>query len=190
MSLATFFNPIIVNDDGATVVIHNKQEAEFMAEQWLKIANDCAKLVNTTKNPDVFFPRYSLLIEEMNKLVKVQSLIHFNDKLPSQNLQEIESKKVNTINDFLNRYCEDVIEKISKVKNLQTKRNRADKFFQSLKQYDNQMLDENIQTYHFLYEKLVQSIIAEQITIKHCPYCNKVIDINSKFCNYCGAKMY
>lgn len=188
MGLSTFFNPIVINNNGSTVVIHNRKEADFMVEQWLRIANDCVNLVNSTKKPDVFFMRYNLLIEELTKMAKVEKIASFYNRYPSQDLQRLNAQKKDTINDFLNRYCADTVEKMSKLKTFQSKRNKADKFFQSLKQYDDMMLDENIQTYHFLYERLIQSILAEQITIKHCPYCNKLISTDSKFCNYCGSK--
>ena len=32
-----------------------KAEAQVMAPQWLKIAQDCVNLINSTTNPEVFF---------------------------------------------------------------------------------------------------------------------------------------
>lgn len=184
-----FVTPINIQIDEHTIVtVHNKKEAEFYGENMLRIASDCANLVNTTKNPRVFFERYSLLIDKLENLSKLEKFNCFTGKLPSNNLKEILSKREFTINDFLNRYCEDVLNKIGNLKTISSKKKKVDNFFNSLKQYEVYMADNNIQTYHFLYEKMLKIVLAEQIEKKHCIYCNKLVDKDSKFCSYCGKR--
>lgn len=55
-SLFKSIEPITITLDGRnSIVVSNKKEAEFYGVGMLKIAHDCANLVNTTKNPTVFF---------------------------------------------------------------------------------------------------------------------------------------
>lgn len=186
--MSLFSKPVIVVDENMTIVIHNKKEADFMAEQWIKIAKESADLVNNTKKPDVFFKRYDLMIEKLQNLSKIQHLISYQGTAPSENLRDILSKKESTINDFIVRYYEDTISSINKLKTLQSKKKKMDSFFQTLRTYDNLMLDNNILTYQNLYEQALKSFLSEQINIKQCKSCNKLIDINSMYCKYCGKK--
>ena len=45
-----------------------REQAKEQSKQLLKIAQDCAELVNTTVNPDVFFNRYNLMLENLQSL--------------------------------------------------------------------------------------------------------------------------
>ena len=186
--MSLFSKLVIVVDENMTIVIHNKKEADFMAEQWIKIAKESADLVNNTKKPDVFFKRYDLLVKELQNLSKVQHLISYQGIAPSENLRNILSKRELTINNFIVRYYEDTISSINKLKTFQTKRNKADSFFKNLKAYDNLMLDNNILTYQNLYEQLLRKLLSNQVNVKQCKYCNKLIDINSIYCRYCGNR--
>lgn len=184
-----FVTPVNIQiDDNTIITVHNRNEAYFYSANMLRIASDCANLVNTTKNPRVFFERYNLLINKLENLSKLEKFNCFTGKSPSDNLREVLDKREFTINDFLNRYCEDVLNKIVNLKTISGKKKKVDNFFSSLKQYESYMTDNNIQTYHFLYEKMLKIILSEQIERIHCIYCNKLIDKDSKFCTYCGKK--
>lgn len=135
---------IVIEENGMEIKIHNKKEAMFMAEQWLRITNDCANLVNTTKNVDVFFGRYSLLIEELEKLSKLECFNCFTGKLPSQNLKEVLSKKEDTINDFISRFYNATIEEIYSLKTTKAKDKRVEKFYTSLLKYKDMMSDNHL----------------------------------------------
>ncbi len=175
-------------NENAFVTVHNKNEAYFYSSNMLRIASDCANLVNTTKNPKVFFERYNLLINKLENLSKLEKFNCFAGKSPSNNLKEVLNKSELTINDFLNRYCEDTLNKICDLKTVSSKKKKVDNFFSSLKKYETFMTDNNIQTYQFLYEKMLKIILSEQIEKTHCIYCNKLIDKDSKFCTYCGKR--
>lgn len=175
-------------DENTIVTVRNKNEAYFYSSNMLRIVSDSANLVNTTKNPKVFFERYNLLINKLENLSKLEKFNCFAGKSPSSNLKEILNKREITINDFLNRYCEDTLNKIHSLKTVSSKRKKVDIFFNSIKKYEKFMTDNNIQTYQFLYEKLLQIILFEQIEKIHCIYCNKLIDKDSKFCTYCGKR--
>ncbi len=53
----------------------NKQNVEMMAPQWLRIVGDSVKLVNETTTPKVYFERYDLLIENLEKLAEIEDVV-------------------------------------------------------------------------------------------------------------------
>lgn len=111
MGIFDFFNKQVdINiGDNTIVTVHNRKEAEFYASGMLKIANDCANLVNTTKKADVFFPRYYLLLEKLDNWAKLEKFNCFRGTSPSVNLSNTLDKKVLTINDFIDRFYNDTL---------------------------------------------------------------------------------
>lgn len=105
------------------------------AERKLEIVQDCIKLVNTTKNPDVFFPRYEKLLEELSALSRMEGRIKFSGLLPSAALQDFVSRKEYTFNDFIDRYYRSVEEKINNLTTEKAKINNSQKFYDSLAVY-------------------------------------------------------
>lgn len=158
MGIFNFFNntkPININIDGAIVTVHNKKEADFYANGMIKIATECANLVNTTKNPDVFFMRYNLLIDKLKNLSNLESFKCFNGTQPSQNLVDILQKKELTINDFINRFYDETQSQIDNLKTQQAKNKRIENFYQQLLKYNEYMLPENVKKYTTMYENLL-----------------------------------
>lgn len=121
-----------------------QKEAKFMASQWIKQVNESANLVNNTKNPDTFFSRYEFMIEKVNDLISIQKYLKFKGDKPTDMLRQINDKKINTINDFIDRYYSDILEQINKLKTDKAKQKRIDKFYSSLVPYFDQMEKENI----------------------------------------------
>ena len=109
------------------------------AERKLEIVQDCIKLVNTTKNPDVFFPRYEKLLEELSALSRMEGRIKFSGQLPSAALQDFASRKEYTFNDFIDRYYRSVEEKINNLTTEKAKINNSQKFYDSLVAYQTVM---------------------------------------------------
>ena len=126
-------------------VVTSKKQAEFCSAGLLKIAYDSANLVNTTKVPEVFFERYHLLIDKLENLSKLECFKCFKGKLPSKNLQEINNNKVETINNFIDRYYNAILDKIKTLKTEKAKEKCVESFYKELSIYDDFMLQENIQ---------------------------------------------
>lgn len=124
----------------------------------LKIAKDCARIVNTTKNPKVFFERYELLVTTLQKLVGVQHSVSFSGTKPSVMLSQIQSKRVATITDFINRYYADVLDKIITLKTAKAKQNKVETFFNSLEEYSGKMPNECVKLYTDIYAHLLTLI--------------------------------
>ena len=157
MGILIFFNKQIrINiDENTIVVVHNRKEAEFYIAGMLKIANDCANLVNTTKDPDVFFMRYNLLINKLENMAKLEPFKCFKGTLPSQNLANILNKKELTINDFIDRFYSDTLEQINKLKTEKAKEKRIENFYNELSKYNDYMLPKNVEKYISMYENLL-----------------------------------
>lgn len=149
---------VIIDIDGIPVKVHNKKEAEFYVAGMLQIANDCVNLVNTTKNPDVFFMRYNLLINKLENMAKLESFKCFKGTLPSKNLTNILNKKELTINDFIDRFYNDILFQISRLKIENAKEKRIEKFYNELSKYNDYMLPENVEKYISMYENLLNKI--------------------------------
>lgn len=152
--MGLFNKTVIINENNMIIKIHNKKEALFMAEQWLKIANDCANLVNSTKNIDVFFSRYILLIEELEKMSKIEIFNCFKEKQPSQNLKEVLDKREDTINDFITRFYNETIFEINSLKTVSAKNKRIENFYIKLQKYKNMMSNNHLSRIENLYLNL------------------------------------
>lgn len=126
-----------------------------LAAQQLKIAQDCARIVNTTKNPKVFFERYELLVKTLQKLSGMQHSVSFSGTKPSAMLSQIQSKRVATITDFINRYYADVLDKITTLKTAKAKQNKVETFFHSLEEYSGEMPNECVKLYTDIYAHLL-----------------------------------
>lgn len=149
-----FNSIVIINENGKEIKIHNKKEAMFMAEQWLKISNDCANLVNTTKKTEVFFSRYLLLIEELEKLSKLESFNCFTGKPPSKNLKEILSKKEYTIDEFIDRFYNETLYKVNLLKTQKAKDKKIENFYLEFQKYNYLLSEKHLMKIKNLYLKL------------------------------------
>ena len=132
-----------------------RKEAVMYAPGWLKIVKDCIRLVNSTKNPKVFFERYNLLIDNMKKLAQCERYVHFSGDKPSISLVEFRNKKNLTINDFIDRYFDDTKNKIQKLTTNKAKLNNANKFYNSLQAYYPEMSADNIDNIENKYKTLL-----------------------------------
>ena len=115
--------------------IRTKKYTLGTIQQYLKILDDSKKLVNTTKNPDVFFNRYLIIIAIVNELIFIEKKINFKGTLPSQIKGELIQKEVYTVNDFINRFYEETNFQISKLKTATAKQKRIEIFCHGLDNY-------------------------------------------------------
>ena len=132
-----------------------KRYAECMAPQWLKIANDCAKIVNTTKNPKTFFERHDLLVEKLRALSELERYVKFSGQKPHAVLSDVLRRKSATIHDFIDRYYVETLSKINDLKTTKAKQNCAESFYNSLTLYSDRIDNENVRYYTDLYSWLL-----------------------------------
>ena len=121
-----------------------KQEAHFMAPQWLKIANDCAHLVNTTVNPEVFFYRYDLLLETVGNLAGIEKIVKFKGKRPSLQLLELQAQRERETDTFIDRAFEAVSERAAGLKTEKGQAAAVQRFLQRMEKYADRMTPGNL----------------------------------------------
>lgn len=109
-----------------------KQNAQIVAPQDLKIAEDCTRLVNTTETPDVFFKRYDLLIEKAHALVGYAKYVKFKGTPPKKMLEQALEKKTAATSDFIERYHARVVIEAAGKATEKGKRAQFDKFLASM----------------------------------------------------------
>lgn len=130
-----------------------KQEAHFMAPQWLRIVNDCATLVNTTVNPEVFFYRYDLMLENIEKLASIEKIVHFSGKKPSAQLKELRAQKERETDTFIDRAHQAALEHAVSLKTEKGRDAAMQRFFRSMDPYVDRMTPGNRSHLQALEEK-------------------------------------
>mgnify|MGYP001098668686 CR=1 FL=1 len=131
-----------------------KREAQLLAPQWLRIAQDCANICNSTKVPDVFFSRFKLLLETTRNLVSIERYVKFTGEMPSAVLQKFLTTKQKAISDFIDRYYRETARIIVELSTMAAKQKRAQAFLSTMHNYDLEMSAENISKVDSKYELL------------------------------------
>lgn len=137
-------------------LFYNKQN-QIIAQQYLKIIQDCTKIVNSTKNPDTYFERWALLENKIDKLIELKGIRYTGDS-PKQMKLQIISKKRQNIHDMIKRYYDDTVKKADKVKTPNAKRNKFHSFISTLETYYSLMDDEHIQYINKLYNNAIKNL--------------------------------
>ena len=92
----------------------------------LEIANDCAKLIESTVNPETFFSRYDLYMEKLSLLAEAQA--SHQVKVTGDNLiqkykkMNTDEQKIETINAFIDRMWADTCQKADNLKTERAKK--------------------------------------------------------------------
>lgn len=117
----------------------------------LQILNDCAKLIENTIIPEVFFSRYDLYMEKLSILSDAQKARFI--KVKGDNLyqkykeMDTEEKKIEAVNNFIDRMWFDTCLKAEKLKTEKGKENRYSRFYNALQNYEDKMPTSCIQHY-------------------------------------------
>ena len=124
-----------------------RTQAKFHAVQWLKIIDDCAELVNTTKNPEVFFPRYSLMLDYLEKLAGLECTGIFDNSkaLPSAEYLRVDDLFPAATKDFIDRSFAAEKERAETLKTESGKKKAIARYFTNMDKYRNNMDSENVQ---------------------------------------------
>lgn len=120
----------------------------------LEIANDCAKLIENTVNPEVFFSRYDLYMDKLSALAdaeKTRSVKVSGESLYKKyKKMDTENSRVEVINEFINRMYTDTYSKASKLKTDSGRQKRQTAFYDVLQTYEDRMPIQCIQYYKSL----------------------------------------
>lgn len=89
----------------------------------IKQAKETASIINTTKNPEVFFGRLGFLFDLLLELKKYELSYNFSHT-PSQDLKNLEKGLEKVVSIFIERYVADTKLKVSKLKTENGKQNK------------------------------------------------------------------
>lgn len=106
-----------------------KQQAQSMLIQ----SKDCAKLIDSTVNPDVFFERLHFMLDLTLELQKFEKYKVFQGGTPSAVYRETTSNLYEIVNNFITRSYNKQREKASKLKTDSGKQKSNAKFAAELK---------------------------------------------------------
>lgn len=139
-----------------------KSEAQIMAPQWLKIARDCVNLINTTTNPDVFFKRYELCIETVQKLVSIEKYIKFTGKNPHIFLNELLQTREAATEKFIMRCYSKTMDEVEKMKTLKGKINKINKFHSEIEKYVEYLSKNNLKLLYDMRDSTLDVLTNEE----------------------------
>lgn len=117
----------------------NKAAADAEASRYLEILGESSRICSETKNPETFFSRMSLIEETLDKLIAYEGIVKFTGLTPSVAKQEFYNNRVQSVNEFLERYAKDTRIKIYELKTKNGKLNKADAFYNILNEYSDKM---------------------------------------------------
>ena len=126
-----------------------RKQAKERAQGSLKIVRDCAELVNTTINPEVFFSRYNLMLEHLETLAGLECTGIFSNspELPSEAFLRLESQFATETNTFLDRSFDSAKAHADTLKTETGKKNAIKRYFENMEKYIVQMPGESLE--HF-----------------------------------------
>lgn len=138
----------LVMRDSPDRLVLTEQQLKAMtiqqAENDLRIVKDCAKLVEETVKPDVFFERLNLMVDKAKHLAALEEYISFSGASPTAAYNEIVDNHQEAIRYFLIRYLSETFDKAQNMKTEKGRIGKYQKFYDSLQNYYCYMNDENI----------------------------------------------
>ncbi len=137
--------------------------ANNICQQKLKILNDSANLVNTTKNPQVFFERYDLLYKTAEELIPYEDYVNFSGSTPTQLIEQFDTQRDAAIMKLIDRAYETATQKASEMKTEKGRHNQFVKMFESFSLYEDELSDEAKQYLSFLKESINMQFDTIQI---------------------------
>lgn len=135
-----------------------KANAKALASRYMKIINDCSKLIAETKTPDVFFSRYDLLLETLSKFAQIEGVAPISNGSPSAELTRLSELREEATNDFIKRYAVETRKKIYELTTKSAKENRAESFKKILGEYSDKLTARNLDVIKSEYQKMLEHI--------------------------------
>ena len=147
-------NPVIKNE--ADLKVFN---AQLMAPQWIKISNDCSRLVQETTNPEIFFWRLSQWEKTLINMAGIENIVSFTGAQPSTALRLFYIEKWEVIDNFIKRYYDATLRDIERLKTQSAKERRIENFKTSMEEYRSELNASNEELCDMLYSELCESNI-------------------------------
>lgn len=109
--------------------------AQTQAPQWEKILTDSRQLIHETVNPEVFFSRYDLILDVLQKLSVAEKVVEISWS-PSSELNAVYNNQEAEISSFIDRSYQQMKVKAASLKTERGKRNRKIHYYQSMLPYE------------------------------------------------------
>lgn len=140
---------IVYEQNYDKVIFPEKQILDYACNMYVpqmaRTIDDCVELVNDSVAPDTFFFRLDFLIKKLQELVDIEELIVFNPPPPSTQLDEVIEKYELIIQQFLERYIDNCVMKINKLKTKKGKINKIEKFSIEILKYKNKFTNSHLE---------------------------------------------
>lgn len=150
---------VLVTLSGNTVVqVHNKKEAYFYAEQFLKHCYESKDLVNKTKTPRVFFERYDFLLTNTENLAELEYFLKFKGQKPSKTLIYLNEIRENETNTTIERVWDNFNKKFLNLKTKKGKETATNNLFNEFKPFIYAMTKSNIDLCTSYYDTFISRI--------------------------------
>ena len=133
--------PKTVEVDGTTFEMM-PAEARPVIEGLKKSFEDNLNLVQSTKNPDVFFERLAQAESVLKRLIASYEVCEIENNARDV-LKAFQAKKESRVNDFIERYAKEVRRKIYDLSTEKAKNNKAEAFRKILLEFSDRLTDNN-----------------------------------------------
>jgi len=112
-----------------------------------KAFGESVNLVDTTVKPDVFFGRYDFMLQTLQRLVEAEKYLKKSEGKSSVMLEELSKPQTreDQINNFIKRSHERMLQDISALKTDKGRANKANRYFEEMKQYHEKVYPPNIE---------------------------------------------
>lgn len=151
---------LIPNSQGSASWKQLVQAAQVCVPNWWKIEQESHQLTEETVNPEVFFNRYDLMIEQLKNLMIAENVVEMPSS-PSSLLESAEINRTSATISFVNRAYAQVCEQAESLKTERGKRNRKIKFYQSMLKYEDEISDE-------ARNHILTMMESDEITLEEC----------------------
>ena len=112
-----------------------RQTALWNMEHHQRVLQDCLSLTTSTKQPNIFFPRYDLLIETLEELTFYHTLFRVPHDDPADALQKALNSRTAMTYDFIQRSHSDMVQKAAALKTDKGRFGRCEKYYQSMQPF-------------------------------------------------------
>lgn len=95
---------------------YSPEEAMRISPVFLQMLERTMIIIQRTPDPETFFHRYGHALFLTTELAKMEQVISFADKLPSERKQELFDNKQQYLRDLISRICEKTDKRMEKLK--------------------------------------------------------------------------
>ncbi len=138
--------------DGQQVFI-SPAEAKAGIPHYQRIAEESTRIFQATKDPDIYFKRYDLAVENFKYLAAAYQVCGVQNNAESL-LQALKSNYTLHTNAFIDRYAQSIRRKIYELTSANAKANKAEAFKNVLLEYKERLTPEILQHMEEKYEEL------------------------------------